>query len=255
MKRILVLLLMAIMIFVFMVGCKDRTHSETVEREGKLLVGITDFAPMNYKENGEWTGFDTEFAKLFAKEKFDAEVEFVEIEWTERFEALDNGEVDCLWNGVVLADRFKDKADFSNPYLKNAQVLVLKADRVADYDDGFQIRNLKFAVVKGSEGAFYVVDRNGFKNATEVETRDKALEMVSKGEVDAAVIDLTTANFLTGEGKKYSDLGIGFDFSSESYRVAFPDDSDMTEIFNEFLDEVGENELKSLAQKYGVTLY
>ena len=243
------------MIFVFIVGCEDRTHSETVESEGKLVVGVTDFAPMNYKENGEWTGFDTEFAKLFAKEKFDAEVEFVEIEWTERFEALDNGEVDCVWNGVVLAQRFEEMASYSDPYLKNSQVLVLKADRVDDYNDGYQIKDLKFAVVNDTEGDFYVVDRNGYKNVVEVSSRDQALKMVSEGKADAAVIDLTAAKFLTGEGKKYSDLGIGFDFSSESYCVAFPDDSDMTEIFNEFLAEARQNELKTLADKYGVTLY
>lgn len=252
MKKILAVMLVLIMLFSF-AGCdSDFTHSERVKKEGKLVVGVTEFEPMTYKENGEWTGFDVEFAKLFAKEKLKAEVEFVEIIASERFEKLQKDEVDCVWTGLTQLQG--ETASFSNLYMKSAQVLVMKADRVNDYNDGFEIKDLKFVVEKASAGAFYIIERNGFPNIKEVKTKKEALDMVASGEADATVIDYAIANAVTGDGKKYADLGIGFDFSDEGYSVAFRTDSDMAAILNEFIAEVKDDELKKLADKYGLTL-
>lgn len=209
---------------------------------------------MNYKENGEWTGFDSEFAKMFAKEKLGVNVDFVELTTGERLQKLEDGEVDCLWGGVIYNDNLQSKASTSVKYVKNAQVLVMKADRVNDYNDGFEIRNLKFVVEKDSEGAFYIITRNSFKNHTEVESQQAALDMVQSGEADAAVVDYTFAKAVTAKGNKYSDLGIGFDFSSEAYCVAFSKDSDITAMLNTYIKEEWEADLSKLATKYGLTL-
>lgn len=254
MKKLLAILLVFAMLL-FVGGCdSDLTHSERVKKSGTLTVGITAREPMNYKENGEWTGFDSEFAKMFAKEKLGVNVDFVELTTSERLQKLEDGEVDCLWGGVTYTDNLQSKASTSVRYVKNAQVLVMKADRVNDYNDGFEIRNLKFVVEKDSEGAFYIITRNSFKNCTEVESQQAALDMVQSGEADAAVVDYTFAKAVTAKGNKYSDLGIGFDFSSEAYCVAFSKDSDITAILNTYIKEQWETNLAQLATKYGLTL-
>lgn len=254
MKKLLAILLVFAMLL-FVGGCdSDLTHSEKVKKSGTLMVGITAREPMNYKENGEWTGFDSEFAKMFAKEKLGVEVEFVKLTTSERLQKLEDGEVDCLWGGVIYNDNLQSKASTSVRYVKNAQVLVMKADRVNNYNDGFEIRNLKFVVEKDSEGAFYIITRNSFKNCTEVESQQAALDMVQSGEADAAVVDYTFAKAVTTKGNKYSDLGIGFDFSSEAYCVAFSKDSDITAILNTYIKEQWETNLAQLATKYGLTL-
>ena len=53
-----------------------------VQDKGSLVVGITYFAPMDYKAEGsdEWIGFDADLAKLFA-ESLGVDVEFQEITW------------------------------------------------------------------------------------------------------------------------------------------------------------------------------
>ena len=71
MKKMIALLLAAMLMLTCFAGCgaKDDSDMGYVKKNGKLVVGITDYAPMDYKDdNGEWIGFDAEFARLFAEE-------------------------------------------------------------------------------------------------------------------------------------------------------------------------------------------
>ena len=99
-----------------------------IQEKGVLLVGITDFAPMDYKdENGEWIGFDADMAKIVA-EKLGVEVEFVEIDWDSKIMELDSKNIDVVWNGMTLTDEVKAAMDCSVPYCNNAQVVVVAAE-------------------------------------------------------------------------------------------------------------------------------
>lgn len=257
MKKFLALLISAIMVFSF-VGCKKKqprgTDLEEVKKAGKLVVGITNYEPMNYKVDGKWTGFDTEFAKLFAKE-LGVEVEFVEIKWADKYKALDEYKIDCIWNAMSIIEEYQVNYSVSNPYALCGQVLVMRADEVGNYETGYDIRKLRFAVEKGSAGAVCCMDREAFKNVTEVETQYKALEAVAAGEADATVIDIILADTVVGEGKKYPTLAKGFDYSSEVCGVGFRKDSDLTPKLNEFMEKIRDKELIELANKYGLTLY
>ena len=75
-----------------------------VQQKGKLVVGITDFEPMDYRgEDGDWIGFDADMAKAFG-ESLGVEVEFVEIDWDNKILELDGKTIDCVWNGMTLTD-------------------------------------------------------------------------------------------------------------------------------------------------------
>ena len=100
---------------------------EKIKKNGKLIVGITDFAPMDYKdENDEWIGFDADMAKKLG-DKLGVKVEFVEIDWDAKIMELSSGNIDVVWNGMTLTDEVKSSMTCSNPYCKNAQVIVEKA--------------------------------------------------------------------------------------------------------------------------------
>ena len=89
-----------------------------------LIVGITEFEPMDYKdENGQWIGFDADMAKVVA-EKLGVEVQFVVIDWDNKIMELDSKNVDVLWNGMTLTDEVKNSMECTNPYFNNAQVVV-----------------------------------------------------------------------------------------------------------------------------------
>ena len=98
---------------------------EYIKDKGVLVVGITDFAPMDYQENGEWVGFDADMSKIVA-EKLGVEIEFVEIDWDNKIFELDGKAIDVVWNGMTLTDAVMEAMECSNAYCNNAQVVVTK---------------------------------------------------------------------------------------------------------------------------------
>ena len=231
------------------------TDLSYIQDNGKLIVGITDYAPMDYKdENGNWTGFDAEFAQLFAKELgVDCEF-FVIADWGKKFVELETKNIDAVWNGMTITDEAKLNASVSNPYVVNAQVLVMKADKVADYKDAASIADLAVAVENGSAGQA-AAEEAGVKNIIAVQDQAAALLEVKAGTSDACVIDITMANAMTGEGTDYADLAAGFSLTSEEYGVAFRKDSDLTAKFNDFMAKlIADGTLQALADKYELTL-
>ena len=99
-------MLAMIMVFSFAACEKGTSDIEKVEENGKLVVGITEYAPMDYQENGKWVGFDAEFAEAVAK-KMGVEVEFKVIDWDNKFLELQSGAIDCIWNGMTITDEVK----------------------------------------------------------------------------------------------------------------------------------------------------
>ncbi|MBE6925950.1 MAG: transporter substrate-binding domain-containing protein [Ruminococcaceae bacterium] len=237
-------------------GGNAGTDLENIQKKGKIVIGITEYAPMDYKdENGNWTGFDAEFAQLFAKE-LGVECEFYVIaDWTKKFFELDTKQIDAVWNGMTITDEALLNASVSNPYIVNAQVVVMKADKLASYPDAASMKNLSFAVENGSAGQKAAETVIGAKNIVPVQDQGAALMEVAAGTSDACVIDITMANAMTGEGTSYADLGYAVSLTSEEYGVAFRKDSDLTEKFNAFMDKlIADGTLQKLAEKYEQTL-
>lgn len=99
-----------------------------IKGKGKLVVGITDFAPMDYKDdNGKWIGFDADMARIVA-DKLGVEIEFVVIDWDNKVFELDGKSIDVVWNGMTLTDAVKTAMECTNPYCNNAQVVVVNAE-------------------------------------------------------------------------------------------------------------------------------
>ena len=226
---------------------------EYIQNKGKLIIGITDYAPMNYMdENGEWTGFDTEFA-LAVAEKLGVEAEFIEIEWDNKIFELDSKAIDCVWNGMTLTDEVMKSMNCTKPYVVNAQVVVMDKDKVADYKTVESLEGLTFAAEAGSAGMAAITDA-GYE-AVEVDLQSTALMEVASGAEDACVIDITMANAMTGEGTSYANLAYGLALTSEDYGIGFRKDSDVTEKVNEIIDDLkADGTLPALAEKYGLTL-
>ena len=228
----------------------EKTDLEYVKDKGTLVVGITDFAPMDYKEDGEWIGFDADMAKAFAKE-LGVEVEFVEIDWDNKAMELSGKTIDCVWNGMTLTDEVKSAMDCSNPYCNNAQVVVVKKDVADKYQTKDSLKELKFAVEAGSAGEAEV-EALGLEY-TSVKAQSDALLEVKSGTSDAAVIDLLMAGAMIGEGTGYADLTYTIGLNSEEYGVGFRKGSNMVEKFNEFMKKAYEDgSMMECAKKYGV---
>lgn len=226
-----------------------------IQKKGKLVVGITDYAPMDFKdEDGNWTGFDAEFAKLFAKE-LGVEAEFFVIaDWGQKFYELETKNIDVIWNGMTISEDVLLNTSCSNPYVINAQVVVMKNDRIADYADTESLKGLKIACELGSvaEDALKSI---GITDYITVENQEAALLEVKAGTSDACVVDITMARAMTGAGTNYDDLSQGISLTEEEYGVGFRKGSDVTEKFNAFMAKLmADGTLDALAEKYELTL-
>ena len=257
MKKIFAMLLSVLLVLSLFAGCGSSGDSDMayIKDKGKLIVGITDYAPMDYKdENGEWTGFDAEFAGLVAKE-LDLEVEFFLIAaWSKKVFELDSKNIDCIWNGMTIDEELLSTCSVSDPYVINAQVVVMKADAIANYPDAASLADLKFAAENGSAGQ-KAAESIGVKNIVAVQDQAAALMEVAAGTADACVIDITMAYAMTGEGTSYDDLGVGLTLTSEEYGIGFRKGSDVTAKVNEIMAKFMEDgTLDALAQKYNLTL-
>lgn len=227
-----------------------------IKEKGKMIVGMTVYAPMNYYEDEAktvLTGFDTEFA-LAVGEKLGVEIEFFEIaDWDNKFVELKTKNIDCVWNGMTITDEALKNSSVSVPYVKNAQVVVMKADKLAEYPDIESMKDLVFVVEQGSAGKD-AAEAAGF-NYTEVKYQSDALLEVKSGAADACVIDITMANNMTGEGTSYAELGYSLELSTEEYGISFRKGSDVTAKVNDIIAELkADGTLQALADKYELTL-
>ncbi len=202
-----------------------------IKNNGKLVVGITEFAPMDYQENGEWIGFDADMAKAFA-EFIGVEIEFIVIDWDNKIFELENKSIDCVWNGMTLNDKVKNGMGCTAPYCKNAQVVVVKADIADQYQTVESLANLSFAVEAGSAGKDTVMALG--LNFTEVQYQSDALMEVAAGTSDACVIDLLMAGAMIGEGTGYPDLAYTVALTEEDYVVGFRKGSNLVDEFEKF---------------------
>ena len=231
----------------------SKTDSEKIIESGKLVVGITDFAPMDYKDdNGNWIGFDADLANMVA-EKLGVKAEFVEIDWDNKFLELQTGSIDCIWNGMTITDEVKNNSSVSNAYAMNQQIVVTKSELAGKLKTVDDLKDLSFAVENGSAGQSAAED-NGL-NATAVTAQSDALLEVASGSSDACIIDSTMAAAMTGEGTDYADLKSSVVLVDEQYGISFRKESDMTEKVNKIIaDFKADGTLQKLADKYSVQI-
>ena len=229
-----------------------------VQEKGTLVVGITYFAPLDYKEEGseEWIGFDADMAKAFA-ESLGVDVQFQEITWDYKVEELSSKAIDCVWNGMTLTDEVTSAMGTSTPYCTNYQTLVYSADKAADFESLTSLEGLNIAVESGSAGEDAAVALGA--TTVPVQSQANALMEVAAGTSDAAVIDVLMAAEMTGEGTSYADLSYSLNLNdaqgleSEEYGVGFRQGSDLVDAFNTFwAEKVEDGTVLETATTYGL---
>ena len=254
MKRTVAMILMTAMTGLTVAGCGKAGKADSdvsyIKEKGTLVVGITDFAPMDYQEGGEWVGFDADIARKVAAD-LGVEVQFVEIDWDNKILELNNKSIDCVWNGMTLTDEVKNSMNCSKPYCNNAQTVVISQDLSGNYPDTESLKGLSFAVEAGSAGEA-AAEENGFTYTSLLSQADTLME-VQAGTSDAAIIDLLMAGAMIGEGTSYPTLTHILDLTTEEYGVGCRKESDLAAFIDEsFSKYAGDGSLMEIATKYGV---
>ena len=237
-----------------------------VRSNGSMIIGYTVYEPMNYTDkDGNFTGFDTELAQIVC-EKLGVTPEFVVINWDTKEVALEAKDIDCIWNGLTLTPAREANMACTVPYVKNAQVVVVKEDFA--YTDTSSLIGATVCAEIGSAGEEQIIGNyddpedpiDPDPNLAQAEYVGKSVQTdclmeVKAGTADAAVLDMTLANSMTGEGTNYSDLKIVDYLAQEEYGVAFRQGSDIRDAVNEiFAAMVADGSLETLAARYGLEL-
>lgn len=273
MKKLLTLIL-AGALCVGMTGCGGSKTGDNesdlayVTEKGKMTIGITLFAPMDYEdENGELIGFDKELGDAVC-EKLGIDAEFVEINWDSKEVELNSKNIDCIWNGMCITEDRKKNMSVSEPYLKNTQAIVMqkdKADEILANPDGITLVAEQGSTGEGKvtgeiedDETVVVSAKEFFANAnyTGVDSMAKALMEVKSGTADAALVDSVCALAMTGEGTDYADLVCNMDnnFGDQEYGIAFRKGSDLTAAVDEAIADLYEaGVVEEIAAKYNLT--
>ena len=233
-------------------GSSSGSDVDYIKKKGSLIVGITDFAPMDYKEDGsdEWIGFDADLAREVGKD-LGVEVKFVEIDWDNKILELDNKSIDVVCNGMTLTDEVTKSMACTNAYLNNAQVVVVPEDKADKYQTVDSLKDLSFAVEAGSAGEEAAKENK--LNYTSMSSQADTLMEVSAGTSDASIIDLLMAGAMIGKGTSYEKLTHTVELTTEEYGVGCRKGSDLADYINqEFVKLYQDGTMKTIAEKYGV---
>ena len=230
---------------------------EDIQKKGEMTIGITYFQPMNYKdENGELTGFETEFAEAVCSE-LGVKAKFQEINWDSKEVELQAKTIDCIWNGMTITDDRKATMGISVPYMENKQVMVVKKDNAEKYSTAEGVKGALVIAEKESAGQEVAESDEFFKEAKFIgaDSQAKALMEVKAGTSDIAIIDYIMSKGTIKEESDYSDLTVieAKSFAPEEYGVAFRKGADTTQKVNEAMQKVADSgKLKEIADKYNL---
>ncbi len=251
---LLVLVLIATSVFALSSCGGNKSDLEAVKENGKLVVGVTVYPPMDYidSESGEWTGFDAELAQQFA-ESLGVNCQIVIITWANKVAELNTRQIDLVWNGMTASDELGEQIDFSVSYAKNAQVAVVKKGSTVTKDT---VKTSSIAVEDGSAGATVATETIQAGTVNKVGAQVDALNEVLSGNSQVAIVDITMAQSLCGKGN-YADLEIleGASYGDEIFAVGLRQGSDLKAELDAFLKaKYADGTMKALATKYEVGL-
>ena len=269
MKKLLALALAVMMMAGLITGiaAADESDWDYLSGKGKMVVGMTLFAPMNYYEGDEFVGFDTELTKAVG-EKLGIEIEFVEINWDSKEIELNSKNIDCIWNGMCITPERKENMSMTNAYLYNTQAIVAKTDKINDLLANLEGVNVVAEQGSTGEGKLLgtIEDDETVKvsakeffsksNYVAVDSMAKALMEVKSGTADIALVDSVCALAMVGEGTDYADMTVNLDnnFGLQEYGIAFRKGSDVTEKVNQIIIELTKDgTVAEIAGRYGLT--
>lgn len=227
MKKLITLLLVLLSVSALFANGQQDTGEDlslqSVQEKGTFILGLDDsFPPMGYRdENGEIVGFDIDLAKEVAS-RLGVTLVAQPIDWSAKEQELATGNIDCIWNGFTVTPERLEMLSFSEPYVNNAQVVVV--NNSSPYQSIEDLKGATVGVQAGSSGQVAIEDNEEFSSqiGSVVEFRDylTALMDLEIGGVDAVVMDVIVANDnINRSGKDFRILPGSL--ADEEYAIGF----------------------------------
>ncbi len=271
-KRWLSVLMAAVMASGILAGCGGNSSAEESSGEdtqasseaddilgdGIFTVGFdAEYPPFGYMDDeGNYVGFDLDLAQAVCEAK-GWEFEAKPINWDAKDSELNSGTIDCIWNGFTINGR-EDDYTWSDPYLNNEQVIVVKADSgiesLADLEG-------KAVVVQAASAALDALNSednqdltSSFGSLTENPDYNTAFMNLESGAADAVAIDIGVANYQLEQREEGAYVILDEPIQSEQYGIGFKKGNDALRdaVWEEVLKLNEDGTVEALAEEYGV---
>ena len=228
MKKILCAALLAAAV-ISLAGCKksekkgSKDAVAALRERGTFVLGLDDsFPPLGFRDdNNEIVGYDIDLAKEVAK-RLGVDFRAQPIDWDAKEMELETGKIDCIWNGFTITEERKNALSFSEAYLNNAQVLVVRAD--SGINTLADAKNKIIGIQSGSSAQEAVDDNASFASSISklIMFKDNitALNDLDIGGVDGVVMDSVVANYSIAQTKKPFKV-IDESLADEGYGIGF----------------------------------
>lgn len=237
---------MFVTLFTFvLIGCQnDMVNTwEDIEERGYFIVGLDDtFAPMGFRDNdGELVGFDVDLAKEVSQ-RLGVEVRFQPIDWDAKVLELNGGSIDMIWNGLTITDARKEEMLFSNPYIANTQMIMVKAGSDIDVMSDLAGKRVGVQVSSAAEEAVLANElSDDFSELLKYDTYNLALLELENGTIDAVVVDEIMGRYIISQNPGVYQAATD-NFGEEEYGVGFRlESSDIRDTINDVLAEMIED--------------
>jgi polar amino acid transport system substrate-binding protein len=244
MKKLLSMMFVTLFTFV-LIGCQnDMVNTwEDIEERGYFIVGLDDtFAPMGFRDNdGELVGFDVDLAKEVSQ-RLGVEVRFQPIDWDAKVLELNGGSIDMIWNGLTITDARKEEMLFSNPYIANTQMIMVKAGSDIDVMSDLAGKRVGVQVSSAAEEAVLANElSDDFSELLKYDTYNLALLELENGTIDAVVVDEIMGRYIISQNPGVYQAATD-NFGEEEYGVGFRlESSDIRDTINDVLAEMIED--------------
>lgn len=222
-------------------GSEDMPQTwEDIEARGYMIVGLDDtFAPMGFRDNdGNLVGFDVDLANEVG-ERLGIEVRFQPIDWDAKVLELNAGTIDMIWNGLTITESRLEEMAFSNAYLANTQMVMIKSG--SDITNISDLTGLKLGVqissaAEDAVNASDIVDDLG--ELIKFDTYNAALLELQNGTVDAVVIDEIMGRYIMSQNVGLYEA-LEDNFGEEEYGIGFRlESTNLRDKINEILNEM-----------------
>ncbi len=248
---------------VLLAGCsgggeaQQGADSSTSDGTFTLSVGFDQgYPPYGYVgDDGQFTGFDLELAKAVC-EKNGWNLDLQAIDWDAKDALIGSGSINCIWNGFTMEGR-ENGYTFSEPYMYNEQVVVVKADsgmkKLEDLSGKIvltQVDSAALDVLESTEDGGQAELAGTFKELQTIGDYNNAFMQLESGMVDAVACDLSIASYqMAAKPDAYVKLGV---LAPENYAVGFKKgDTELAKQVTDALKALNEDgTVKQLCEKY-----
>ncbi|MCR5693403.1 MAG: amino acid ABC transporter substrate-binding protein [Clostridia bacterium] len=201
MKKTFVILLICLVLVSLVPGCGLPLDSEDdslqkVLDAGKFVLGLdVGFPPMGYTdEQGNIVGFDIDVAREVCK-RMGVELVTKGIDWDTKEDVLNDGTIDCIWNGLSVTPARAKSMNLSDPYMKNELIFVVLGS--SDAKSISDLTGKKIGVQSGSTAKETLEKSDLYKyrsiSVLAYEDNLTLLESLKNGEIDCALVDSVVA--------------------------------------------------------------